>query len=45
MEVGLHTRLKPSAEERYEEYHRAVWPHVLKAMTTTARSLSLPGTR
>jgi len=29
MEVGLHTRLKPGAEERYEEYHRAVWPDVL----------------
>ena len=29
MRVGLHTRLKPGAEERYEEYHRAVWPDVL----------------
>jgi L-rhamnose mutarotase len=29
MKVGLHTRLKPGAEERYEEYHRAVWPEVL----------------
>jgi L-rhamnose mutarotase len=29
MNVGLHTRLKPGAEERYEEYHRAVWPDVL----------------
>jgi L-rhamnose mutarotase len=29
MKVGLHTRLKPGAEERYEEYHRAVWPDVL----------------
>ena len=29
MRVGLHTRLKPAAEERYEEYHRAVWPDVL----------------
>ncbi len=25
MQVGLHTRLKPGAEERYEEYHRAVY--------------------
>jgi L-rhamnose mutarotase len=32
MQVGLHTRLKPGAEERYEEYHRAVWPDVLKAI-------------
>ena len=30
MEVGLHTRLKPGSEERYEQYHRAVWPDVLK---------------
>ena len=29
MKVGLHTRLKPGAEERYEEHHRAVWPEVL----------------
>ena len=29
MHVGLHTRLKPGAEERYEKYHRAVWPEVL----------------
>jgi len=29
MKVGLHTRLKPGAEERYEEYHRAVWPDIL----------------
>jgi L-rhamnose mutarotase len=29
MNVGLRTRLKPGAEERYEEYHRAVWPGVL----------------
>ena len=29
MEVGLRTRLKPGSEERYEEYHRAVWPAVL----------------
>ncbi|HEX2680101.1 MAG TPA: L-rhamnose mutarotase [Candidatus Dormibacteraeota bacterium] len=32
MNVGLHTRLKPGAEERYEEYHRAVWPDVLAAI-------------
>jgi L-rhamnose mutarotase len=32
MEVGLHTRLKPGSEERYEEYHRAVWPDVLEAI-------------
>jgi L-rhamnose mutarotase len=30
--VGLHTRLKPGAEERYEEYHRAVWPEVVDAI-------------
>lgn len=29
MEVGLHTRIKPGAEERYEQYHRDVWPEVL----------------
>jgi L-rhamnose mutarotase len=29
MNVGLHTRLKPGAEEGYEQYHRAVWPDVL----------------
>ena len=32
MKVGLHTRLKPGAEERYEEYHSAVWPEVLEGM-------------
>src|SRR5260370_32533425 len=32
MQVGLHTRLKPGTEERYEEYHRAVWPQVLEAI-------------
>jgi L-rhamnose mutarotase len=32
MKVGLHTRLKPGVEERYEEYHRAVWPDVLAAI-------------
>ena len=30
MNVGLHTRIQPGSEERYEEYHRAVWPDVLK---------------
>ncbi|HKW71334.1 MAG TPA: L-rhamnose mutarotase [Candidatus Dormibacteraeota bacterium] len=30
MQVGLHTRIKPGSEERYEEYHRAVWPRVLE---------------
>lgn len=32
MQVGLHTRLKPGVEKRYEEYHRAVWPDVLDAI-------------
>jgi L-rhamnose mutarotase len=32
VKVGLHTRLKPGVEKRYEEYHRAVWPDVLTAM-------------
>jgi L-rhamnose mutarotase len=32
MKVGLHTRLKTGTEERYEEYHRAVWPEVLEGM-------------
>src|SRR5258708_23695836 len=32
MQVGLHTRLKPGVEARYDEYHRAVWPDVLKAI-------------
>jgi L-rhamnose mutarotase len=26
--VGLHTRLKPGMEERYEAAHRAVWPEI-----------------
>ncbi|HET7421466.1 MAG TPA: L-rhamnose mutarotase [Candidatus Dormibacteraeota bacterium] len=30
MQVGLRTRIKPGSEERYEEYHRAVWPEVIK---------------
>lgn len=32
MQVGLHTCLRPGVEQRYEEYHRAVWPDVLKAI-------------
>ena len=32
MQVGLHTRLKPGVEQRYDEYHSAVWPDVLEAM-------------
>ena len=32
MNVGLHTRLKPGAEARYEEAHRAVWPEILAAI-------------
>ena len=32
MKVGIHTRLNPGVEERYEEYHRAVWPDVLAAI-------------
>jgi L-rhamnose mutarotase len=32
MQIGLHTRLKPGSEERYEEYHRAVWPEVIDAI-------------
>lgn len=24
MQIGLHTRIKPGAEERYDEYYRAV---------------------
>ncbi len=32
MKVGIRTRLKPGTEERYEGYHRAVWPDVLAAI-------------
>ena len=32
MQVGLHTRLKPGEEDRYERYHRAVWPEVVAAI-------------
>jgi L-rhamnose mutarotase len=28
-QVGLHTRLRPGAEERYDELHAAVWPEIL----------------
>jgi L-rhamnose mutarotase len=31
-QVGLHTRLRPGAEDRYDELHRAVWPDVLAAI-------------
>jgi L-rhamnose mutarotase len=29
VKIGLHTRLKPGLEDRYEQYHKAVWPEVL----------------
>ncbi|HXI96233.1 MAG TPA: L-rhamnose mutarotase [Candidatus Acidoferrum sp.] len=32
MKVGIHTRLKPGAVERYEGYHKEVWPDVLAAI-------------
>ncbi len=32
MKVGIHTRLKPGAVERYESYHKEVWPDVLAAI-------------
>jgi L-rhamnose mutarotase len=32
MNVGLHTRLKPGAEARYEKAHEAVWPDILAAI-------------
>ena len=32
MNVGLHTRLKPGAEVRYEQAHKAVWPEILAAI-------------
>lgn len=32
MQVGLHTRLKPGTEDRYDEHHHAVWPDVLAAI-------------
>jgi L-rhamnose mutarotase len=30
--VGLHTRLKPGVEDRYEAQHKTVWPEVLAGM-------------
>ena len=33
MRVGIHTRLKAGEVERYERYHKAVWPEVLAAFT------------
>jgi len=30
--VGLHTRLLPGAEARYDDLHRDVWPDVLEAI-------------
>ena len=32
MRVGIHTRLQPGAVERYERYHKEVWPEVLAAI-------------
>jgi L-rhamnose mutarotase len=32
VKIGLHTRLNPGVEDRYEEYHLSVWPDVLTAM-------------
>jgi L-rhamnose mutarotase len=32
VKVGLHTHLKPGLEERYDNYHKAVWPEVLAGM-------------
>ena len=32
MKVGIHTRLKPGVVERYERYHKEVWPDVLAAI-------------
>ncbi|HXM57940.1 MAG TPA: L-rhamnose mutarotase [Candidatus Dormibacteraeota bacterium] len=32
MKIGLHTRLRPGMEERYERAHEAVWPEVLEAI-------------
>jgi L-rhamnose mutarotase len=32
VKVGLHTRLKAGAEDRYEQAHEAVWPEVLEAI-------------
>lgn len=32
MFVGLHTRLRPGAEEEYDRLHARVWPEVLDGM-------------
>ena len=32
MKVGIHSRLKPGVVERYERYHKEVWPDVLAAI-------------
>jgi L-rhamnose mutarotase len=32
MDVGLHTRLRPGMEERYDAAHAAVWPELLAAI-------------
>jgi L-rhamnose mutarotase len=32
MKIGLHTRLKAGAEDRYDQAHQAVWPEVLEAI-------------
>jgi L-rhamnose mutarotase len=32
MKIGIHTRLKPGVVERYERYHKEVWPDVLAAI-------------
>jgi L-rhamnose mutarotase len=32
MKVGIHTRLKPGVVERYERYHKEVWPDLLAAI-------------
>jgi L-rhamnose mutarotase len=32
MKVGIHTRLKPGVVERYQRYHKEVWPDVLAAI-------------
>jgi L-rhamnose mutarotase len=32
MKIGLHTRLKAGAEQRYDAAHSAVWPEIVAAM-------------
>jgi L-rhamnose mutarotase len=34
--IGIHTRLKPGAVERYEEYHKQVWPDYDRAIAELA---------